>query len=68
MLTSDSFLGTVEVQLRTVPPYLASAAWVILNAWISAKLKKRFLPLLYNVLIVVVGYAVSVSTRNSQAR
>ncbi|KAJ2914101.1 hypothetical protein MD484_g6323, partial [Candolleomyces efflorescens] len=68
VIRSQGSYSTVEVQLRTVPPYLASAAWVILNAWISAKLKKRFLPLLYNVLIVVVGYAVSVSTRNSQAR
>ncbi|KAJ3524720.1 hypothetical protein NMY22_g10874 [Coprinellus aureogranulatus] len=60
--------STIEVQLRTVPPYLASAAWVIINAYISQRLRIRFLPLLYNVLIVVVGYAMSVTTHNSQAR
>ncbi|TEB22549.1 MFS general substrate transporter [Coprinellus micaceus] len=60
--------STIEVQLRTVPPYLASAAWVIVNAYISQRLRLRFLPLLYNVLIVVVGYTISVTSHNSQAR
>ncbi|KAF5320361.1 hypothetical protein D9611_011272 [Ephemerocybe angulata] len=33
---------TIEVQLRTVPPYVASVFWVILNAWISARIKMRY--------------------------
>jgi len=60
--------STVGVQLRTVPPYIASSAWVIINSWVSSRLKKRFLPLLYNMILVIVGYAISVSTKNSQAR
>lgn len=61
-------LGTIEVQLRTVPPYLASAVWVVINAYISQRLRLRFLPLLYNVLITVIGYIMSVTTHDSQAR
>ncbi|TFK18397.1 MFS general substrate transporter [Coprinopsis marcescibilis] len=60
--------SVIEVQLRTVPPYLASAVWVVLNAYISQRMRKRFLPLLYNMILVVVGYSITVSTRNSSAR
>lgn len=58
----------IEVQLRSVPPYVASAVWVVINAYISQRLRLRFLPLLYNMLLVVVGYTISVSTKNSAAR
>ncbi|KAF5319115.1 hypothetical protein D9611_014104 [Ephemerocybe angulata] len=61
-------VGTVEVQLRTVPPYVASAVWVVINAWVSARLKKRFLPILYNIVLVIIGYAISVSTKHPQTR
>ena len=47
---------------------MASAVWVVINAYISQRLRLRFLPLLYNMLLVVVGYTISVSTRNSAAR
>lgn len=60
--------GTIEVQLRTVPPYVASAVWVCINAYISAKIRMRSVPLFYNTLIMVVGYIISVTTRNSKAR
>ncbi|TEB20092.1 MFS general substrate transporter [Coprinellus micaceus] len=59
---------TIEIQLRTVPPYVASAVWVILNAYVSARIKMRVVPLLFNAVIMVVGYAISVTTRNSKAR
>ncbi|KAF6744578.1 major facilitator superfamily domain-containing protein [Ephemerocybe angulata] len=59
---------TIEVQLRTVPPYVASAFWVILNAWISARIKMRSVPLFCNALIMAVGYIISVTTKNSKAR
>ncbi|KAF6742091.1 major facilitator superfamily domain-containing protein [Ephemerocybe angulata] len=59
---------TIEVQLRTVPPYVASAFWVILNAWISARIKMRSVPLFCNSLIMAVGYIISVTTKNSKAR
>jgi hypothetical protein len=60
--------AVIEVQLRSVPPYVASAVWVVINAYISQRLRLRFLPLLYNMLLVVVGYTISVSTKNSAAR
>ncbi|EAU82287.2 hypothetical protein CC1G_08899 [Coprinopsis cinerea okayama7 len=60
--------SVIEVQLRSVPPYLASAVWVVANAYLSARIRKRFLPLLYNMLLVVVGYTIAVSTKNSAAR
>ncbi|KAF6744579.1 major facilitator superfamily domain-containing protein [Ephemerocybe angulata] len=59
---------TVEVQLRTVPPYLVSALWAVGNAWISARIRRRWLPLLWNTLFGVIGYAISVSTQNAHAR
>ncbi|TEB22552.1 MFS general substrate transporter [Coprinellus micaceus] len=59
---------TIEVQLRTVPPYVASAVWVCINAYISARIKSRSIPLFYNTVIMVVGYIISVTTRNSKAR
>ncbi|KAG2018768.1 high-affinity nicotinic acid transporter [Coprinopsis cinerea AmutBmut pab1-1] len=65
-LTKES--AVIEVQLRTVPPYIASAVWVILNAYISARIRMRFLPLLYNLALVAAGYAISISTKHSQAR
>ncbi|RXW23316.1 hypothetical protein EST38_g2554 [Candolleomyces aberdarensis] len=60
--------STVEIQLRTVPPYLASAVWAVANAFLSSRIRMRWLPLLYNTLFGVAGYAISVSTQNSQAR
>ncbi|KAJ3517997.1 hypothetical protein NMY22_g13843 [Coprinellus aureogranulatus] len=60
--------STIEVQLRTVPPYVASACWVVINSYISARIRMRSVVLFYNTLIMVVGYIISVTTRNSQAR
>ncbi|RXW12939.1 hypothetical protein EST38_g12914 [Candolleomyces aberdarensis] len=60
--------GTVEVQLRTVPPYVASGTWVVINAYISARIKKRFIPLLCNTMLMAVGYILSVATKNPHAR
>ncbi|KAJ2912841.1 hypothetical protein MD484_g7568, partial [Candolleomyces efflorescens] len=60
--------STVEIQLRTVPPYLVSAVWAVANAFLSSRIKMRWLPLLWNTLFGVVGYAISVSTQNPHAR
>ncbi|KAF6747659.1 major facilitator superfamily domain-containing protein [Ephemerocybe angulata] len=68
VIRSQGTYSTVEVQLRTVPPYVASAVWVVINAWVSARLKKRFLPILYNIVLVIIGYAISVSTKHPQTR
>ncbi|TFK23380.1 MFS general substrate transporter [Coprinopsis marcescibilis] len=68
VINSFGTYTVIEVQLRTVPPYMASAVWVVLNAYISARLKMRCIPLFYNTLIVVSGYTIAVSTNNPQAR
>ncbi|KAJ2915768.1 hypothetical protein MD484_g4623, partial [Candolleomyces efflorescens] len=60
--------STIEVQLRTVPPYVCSGTWVVINAYISARIKKRFIPLLFNAMLMALGYVLSLATRNSHAR
>ncbi|KAJ2927563.1 hypothetical protein H1R20_g9531, partial [Candolleomyces eurysporus] len=59
---------TVQVQLRTVPPFLAGAGWVALNSYFSYKIRMRCIPLVSSVFIVVVGYIIAVTTKDTQAR
>ncbi|KAJ3533964.1 hypothetical protein NMY22_g7119 [Coprinellus aureogranulatus] len=64
-------LGTysvVEVQLRTVPPYIVGAVWAVANSWVSYRTRVRWLPLLVSTLLAVAGYGISVGTHNTQAR
>lgn len=58
----------MQVQLRTVPPFLAGAGWVTLNSYLSYKIRMRCIPLISSVFIVVVGYIIAVTTRDTQAR
>ncbi|TEB22529.1 MFS general substrate transporter [Coprinellus micaceus] len=60
--------SVVEVQLRTVPPYIAGAVWAVANAYISSRIRIRFLPLLVSTLLAVIGYSITVATRNPHAR
>ncbi|KAJ2917847.1 hypothetical protein MD484_g2542, partial [Candolleomyces efflorescens] len=55
-------------QLRTVPPFLAGAGWVALNSYFSYKIRMRCIPLVSSIAIVVVGYIIAVTTRDTQAR
>ncbi|KAJ3534903.1 hypothetical protein NMY22_g6720 [Coprinellus aureogranulatus] len=51
-------LGTysvVEVQLRTVPPYIVGAVWAVANSWVSYRTRVRWLPLLVSTLLAVAG-------------
>lgn len=64
----SSALGTVEAQLRTVPPYMVAAAWALFSAWTGYRMKQRCSPILISVLLQVVGYAIAVSTKNPHAR
>ncbi|KZT19730.1 MFS general substrate transporter [Neolentinus lepideus HHB14362 ss-1] len=59
---------TVESQLRTVPPYVVGAAWVVINTYYSYRVKQRGLLIFISVLLMVAGYAIFVGTKNSHAR
>ncbi|KAF9565867.1 MFS general substrate transporter [Agrocybe pediades] len=59
---------TVEAQLRTVPPFMAAAVWALFCAWNSYRIKQRCIPIIYSVLLMVIGYAIAISTKNPHAR
>ncbi|TFK53257.1 MFS general substrate transporter [Heliocybe sulcata] len=59
---------TVESQLRTVPPYLVAAIWVLFNTTHSYLTRQRFLPIILSVSLMVVGYAIFIGTSNAHAR
>ncbi|EAU92394.2 hypothetical protein CC1G_00613 [Coprinopsis cinerea okayama7 len=64
-------LGTytvVEAQLRTVPPFLVGGIWSLSNTYLSYRIRKRWLPIITSVSLVVVGYAIAISTQNRSAR
>lgn len=60
--------SVIEVQLRSVPPYVVSAVWVVANAYLSSRIRLRYLPLLYNIILAVIGYAMSIATKNPRVR
>lgn len=74
MLLSSSCLCTyvclavVESQLRTVPPYLVGAVWAVVVTYVSFRVRKRGIPIIFSCLLVVLGYALAVGTKNSHAR
>ncbi|TEB32345.1 MFS general substrate transporter [Coprinellus micaceus] len=68
VINTQGNYSTVEVQLRTVPPFLAGAVWVSLNSYFSYKIRMRSVPLISSVSIVVVGYIVSITTQDPKAR
>ncbi|RDB15354.1 hypothetical protein Hypma_004653 [Hypsizygus marmoreus] len=59
---------TVQAQLRTVPPYLVAICWVLGVSYLGYRLKKRFIPILMSMPLVVIGYALSVGTKDTNAR
>ncbi|KAF8159406.1 MFS general substrate transporter [Crassisporium funariophilum] len=59
---------TVESQLRTVPPYLVGAVWALVNAYASYRIKQRCIPIISSVMLMVIGYAIAISTKNPHAR
>lgn len=58
----------VESQLRTVPPYLVGAVWAVFCAYSSYRLRQRATFILLSTLLMVLGYAIAVGTKNSKAR
>ncbi|KAJ7574271.1 MFS general substrate transporter [Mycena floridula] len=60
--------STVQNQLRTVPPYLVGAVWAVTNAYSSYKMRQRVTPIVLSVVLMVMGYAIAVGTKNAHAR
>ncbi|GAA5836738.1 hypothetical protein JCM11251_002713 [Rhodosporidiobolus azoricus] len=60
--------GTIEVQLRTVPPYVVGAATTLATGYLSFKTKKRGLYMLISAPFVVLGYAMYLGTMDPQVR
>ncbi|KAH6884647.1 major facilitator superfamily domain-containing protein [Coprinopsis sp. MPI-PUGE-AT-0042] len=60
--------STIEVQLRTVPPYIVGAFWAVGISLSSFHFKNRAIPLLSTLLLLVVGYAVAISTTDPKVR
>ncbi|KAF8809516.1 MFS general substrate transporter [Phlegmacium glaucopus] len=58
----------VESQLRTVPPYLVSSVSSLFFAYISYRTKQRCLPIASSLLLLIIGYAIAISTTNPHAR
>ncbi|KAF8518504.1 MFS general substrate transporter [Hysterangium stoloniferum] len=59
---------TVQIQLRTVPPFLVAAAWAVCIAYASYSLKQRGLLIAFSLLFTITGYSIFVGTDNSHAR
>lgn len=59
---------TVQSQLRTVPPYVLGAVWILFNAYYCYRKNQRAIPILFSTLLIVLGYAMAVGTKNSHAR
>ncbi|KAJ3533624.1 hypothetical protein NMY22_g7259 [Coprinellus aureogranulatus] len=68
VINTQGTYTTVEAQLRTVPPFIAGAIWVSLNSYFSYKIRMRCVPLISSVSIVVVGYIISICTKDPKAR
>ncbi|KAH6910516.1 hypothetical protein BKA70DRAFT_1424178 [Coprinopsis sp. MPI-PUGE-AT-0042] len=61
-------LPTIEVQLRTVPPYIVGAFSAVGISLSSFRFKNRAIPLFSTLLLLVVGYAVAISTIDHKVR
>ncbi|KAG5725050.1 hypothetical protein E4T56_gene12406 [Termitomyces sp. T112] len=71
MPTVISTLGNftvIQAQLRTVPPYVVATVWSVTVCYFSYRIRQRAAVTLFCALLMVVGYAISIGTRNSQAR
>ncbi|KAJ7504247.1 MFS general substrate transporter [Mycena galericulata] len=60
--------SVVESQLRTVPPYLVGAVWAVISTYTSSRINNRSGPIFISGLLMVLGYAIAVGTRNPHAR
>ncbi|KAJ8516567.1 hypothetical protein ONZ45_g6109 [Pleurotus djamor] len=58
----------VMAQLRTVPPYVTAAIWGLIFCYLGLRLRKRAILMLISMPLVVAGYAIAISTNNTDAR
>jgi MFS family permease len=58
----------VQMQLRTVPPYILAAVCLLTASFLSARLDKRQIFLICSGPLVMVGYAILISVFDSRAR
>ncbi|KAG2011917.1 high-affinity nicotinic acid transporter [Coprinopsis cinerea AmutBmut pab1-1] len=68
IINSLGKFSTIQVQLRTVPPYLVSALWSVINAYASFRFQNRFIAIISSVALMVIGYAIAVGTTDPHAR
>ncbi|GAA6041348.1 hypothetical protein JCM8097_007675 [Rhodosporidiobolus ruineniae] len=61
-------MSTVQIQLRSVPPYAVAFVWSLFIAFLSAKINRRGIPLLMSYPLALVGYALFLGTHNVKAR
>ena len=61
-------ISVVEVQLRTVPPYIVGAFFTVLVPYLSWRTKSRLFWMVVWAPFAIAGWAIFVGTLNSQAR
>jgi sugar phosphate permease len=68
-ITSSLFPGmpTVQVQLRTVPPYMVTWVWSLFVAWLADKFDRRAYVMLCLSPLGIAGYAIFVGSKNPHA-
>ncbi|KAF9006194.1 MFS general substrate transporter, partial [Cyathus striatus] len=59
---------TIESQLRTVPVYLVGAVWAVFASYFSFRIKQRTIPMLLSVVYIVIGYTITIATKEPHAR
>ncbi|KAF9006193.1 MFS general substrate transporter [Cyathus striatus] len=68
VITTLGKFGTIESQLRTVPVYLVGAVWAVFASYFSFRIKQRTIPMLLSVVYIVIGYAITIATKEPHAR
>jgi MFS family permease len=58
--------GPIQTQLHSVPPWAAAFGWAMLVAYISDKLKHRFLFAILCICISIAGFAISTSVHHDR--
>lgn len=59
---------TVQVQLRSVPPYVVGFVWTVIIAYIGMRYRVRGAILAFTSLFTIAGYSIFVASRDPDAR
>ncbi|KAF8216668.1 MFS general substrate transporter [Mycena galopus ATCC 62051] len=68
VIATRAWHSVVRSQLRTVPPYLVSAVWAVIMSYASLRMEQRAGPIFISGILMVLGYAIAVGTKNPHAR